>query len=354
MNPKDQELMERYIYQVVRRLPRDQQDEVAMELRELIGDMYEERDSMEDVLRELGDPVEFSRKYHDNAQYLIGPAYYDTYLWFLKVVLLCTAVPVVIAAVVNGVLEADSAFPAAVTAFAIRGITEGLISLFSCCISVVGGVTILFAILERKQIKVEQKARRQWQVQDLGDNFSAPRWTPRMLSPLPHPKARISRGDSVVGIVFIVIFCALLIFAPHFFSVILPGDSVQMVPFFNLEQWNRILPLFVLTMVLSLADEVFRLVNGRYCIRVMVCNIACSAVQMVLSIVVLKVLPLWNPQFIQQLQQAEALSGKHAAEFLVYWNAEWASNILLVIVVVATLLEMGVTVYKTLRYGTEC
>lgn len=354
MSPKEQELMERYIYQVVRRLPRDQQDEVAMELRELIGDMYEERDSMEDVLRELGDPAEFSRKYHDNAHYLIGPAYYDTYLWFLKVVLLCTAVPVVIAAVVNGVLEADGAFPAAVTAFAIRGITEGLISLFSCCISVVGGVTILFAILERKQIKVEQKARRQWQVQDLGDNFSAPRWTPRMLSPLPHPKARISRSDSVVGIVFIAIFCALLIFAPHFFSVILPGDPVQMVPFFNLEQWNRILPLFVLTMVLSLADEIFRLVNGRYCIRVMVCNIACSAVHLVLSVVVLKVLPLWNPQFVQQLQQAQALSGKHAAEFLVYWNAEWASNILLVIVVVATLLEMGVTVYKTLRYGTEC
>ena len=30
MNQKEQELMERYIYQVVRRLPRDQQDEVAM------------------------------------------------------------------------------------------------------------------------------------------------------------------------------------------------------------------------------------------------------------------------------------------------------------------------------------
>ena len=351
MSLKDQELMERYIYQVVRRLPRDQQDEVAMELRELIGDMYEERGGMEDVLRELGDPAEFARKYHDNAHYLIGPAYYDTYLWFLKIVLLCTAVPVVIAAAVNGVLETDGVLPAA--AFVIRGITEGLISLFSCCLSVVGGVTILFAILERKQVKIEQKARRQWQVQDLGDNFSAPRWTPRMLSPLPHPKARISRGDSVVGIVFIALFCALLIFAPHFFSVILPGDPVQMVPFFNLEQWNRILPLFVLTMALSLADEVFRLVNGRYCIRVMVCNIACSAVQLVLSVVVLKVLPLWNPQFIQQLQQAEALSDGNAAEFLVYWNAEWASNILLGIVVAATLLDMGVTVYKTLRYGTE-
>ena len=105
MNQKEQELMERYIYQVVRRLPRDQQDEVAMELRELIGDMYEERGGMEDVLRELGDPAEFAGKYRSSAQYLIGPAYYDTYLWFLKVVLLCTAVPVVIAAVVLSLIH---------------------------------------------------------------------------------------------------------------------------------------------------------------------------------------------------------------------------------------------------------
>lgn len=353
MNQKEQELMERYIYQVVRRLPRDQQDEVAMELRELIGDMYEERGGMEDVLRELGDPAEFAGKYRSSAQYLIGPAYYDTYLWFLKVVLLCTAVPVVIAAVVNGVLEADGAFPAAAATFAIRGITEGLLSLFSCCISVVGGVTILFAILERKQVKIEQKARRQWQVQDLGDNFSAPHWTPRMLSPLPHPKARISRSDSVVGIVFIAVFCALLIFAPHFFSVILHGDSVQMVPVFNLEEWDRILPLFILTMAVGLADEVFRLVNGRYCTRVMVCNIVCSAVQLALSAVVLKVLPLWNPRFVQQLQQAQSLSGAHTAEFLSLWDPAWASNILLAIFVLVTLLEVATTVYKTLRYGAE-
>ena len=41
MSPRDQDLMERYIYAVTRRLPRAQREEIADELRELIGDMLE-------------------------------------------------------------------------------------------------------------------------------------------------------------------------------------------------------------------------------------------------------------------------------------------------------------------------
>ena len=37
MSPRDQDLMERYIYAVTRRLPRAQREEIADELRELIG-----------------------------------------------------------------------------------------------------------------------------------------------------------------------------------------------------------------------------------------------------------------------------------------------------------------------------
>lgn len=57
MSPRDQDLMERYIYAVTRRLPRAQREEIADELRELIGDMLEADPAagMEGVLLELGD-----------------------------------------------------------------------------------------------------------------------------------------------------------------------------------------------------------------------------------------------------------------------------------------------------------
>lgn len=41
MSEKERELMKRYIYQVVRRLPKDQRQEIGMELEELIEDMFE-------------------------------------------------------------------------------------------------------------------------------------------------------------------------------------------------------------------------------------------------------------------------------------------------------------------------
>lgn len=53
MTTQEQEWMDRYIYEVTRRLPRKQRQDVALELRELIGDMLEDDSSMERVLTRL-------------------------------------------------------------------------------------------------------------------------------------------------------------------------------------------------------------------------------------------------------------------------------------------------------------
>ena len=52
MTEADRELMQRYIYQVVRRLAKDQREETARELEELITDMAEQK-GMEEALKEL-------------------------------------------------------------------------------------------------------------------------------------------------------------------------------------------------------------------------------------------------------------------------------------------------------------
>ena len=46
MTPNEKDYMDRYIYQVIRRLPKAQREEVRMELEELISDMYADRGSM--------------------------------------------------------------------------------------------------------------------------------------------------------------------------------------------------------------------------------------------------------------------------------------------------------------------
>lgn len=224
------------------------------------------------------------------------------------------------------------------------------------CISAFGAVTLTFAIMERKKIQIEMKKAEKWSVESLSEERKIPsaRWTPKILEPVPDKKAIISRGDSIVGIVFIVIFSVLLIFAPHFFAAIFTeGEAITTVPVFNLEQWGIVLPVFVISLLIGLIDEILRLIIGVYCKLVMISNILCGVIQIVLSAIVLKVLPIWNPNFVLEIEQALGANADSSANFFTYWNADMVSNGLLAFIVVITLFEIGVTIYKTLRYGVS-
>ncbi len=358
MTEQDQDWMNRYIYQVVRRLPKDQRTEVGLELQELIGDMMAETGSIEAVLIKLGNPAEFAKKYQNSNHYLIGPEYYDTYLWFLKIVLVCTLAAVLLASVLEGFLAGAAASDTAYLDKVITGIVEGLAgaianSILSCACAF-GGVTLVFAVMERQKVKLERK--KEWSVNDLGDLKAGGRtvWTPGSLAPIPHKKAAISRGDSIVGIIFIVIFCALLIFAPRLFSVIFREDgSFVTIPVFNLAEWNVILPVFLIGLLIGLADEILRLVVGRYCTAVMISNIVCGILQFSLSVVVLKVFPFWNPDFGVQIQSYLDGQQNGSLDFLAKWNGNTAANAILILIGIITLAEIGTTLYKTLRYGAE-
>ena len=61
MNKRDRDLMERYIYQVVRRLPGEQRKEVGLELQELIGDMWEEAEAAKADAQDAPEEEEMSR-----------------------------------------------------------------------------------------------------------------------------------------------------------------------------------------------------------------------------------------------------------------------------------------------------
>ena len=148
MSPRDQDLMERYIYAVTRRLPRAQREEIADELRELIGDMLEADPAagMEGVLLELGDPAEFAGRYASPDQCLIGPAYFENYKWLLKVVLLCATIPVFVLSLASGVIEhwTDGFYQAIV-----RGLTDGITNAVSAGLTGFGAVTFTTLITYR-------------------------------------------------------------------------------------------------------------------------------------------------------------------------------------------------------------
>lgn len=344
MNPNDIELMNRYIYQVTRRLPMDQRNEVGLELQELISDMAEDSGSMDEILMKLGDPAELAKKYQDTTHHLIGPEYYDTYLWFLRTVLVCALIPVFVMSIFETVKNGS-----------ISATLDILSNTFITGIAVFGGITLMFAIMERQKIKFDLKLQAQWSVNDLGDNFSggSRSWSPKALTPLPHKKAIIHRSDSIISIVFIVIFCIFLVFAPGLFSTLSMGESVVTEPIFNMDHWNVILPLFIIAMFISLIDEVVRLVHGHYCIPVMISSIVCGGLQIIIGFILLKVFRFVNPNFILQIQTALGEKPNDFGNFLAQIGGDTLNGMLFIFIFLVTVLEVGVAVYKTMRYGHE-
>ena len=341
MNEKDRELMERYIYQVVRRLPKEQREEVTMELQELISDM-QEGSTMEQVLQKLGDPAVFARKYRDENSFLIGPEYYDNYLWVLKMCMIACIIAIIVSSAVQTLFQGvqgdmDHFIYGQWIGDCLTGIIVNAFSVF-------GVVTLIFAALEHRKVKVNLIKKEQWQVKDL--------------SSIPNEKALISRGDSVVSIVFISLFSGILIFAPQLLGVYIMDDGkfVRSICLFDLANWNVILPIFLVSLGVGLTDEIIRLVTGHFCKAVMYCTLICNGIQIALAVVLFKVMNIMNPFYEQEIAALGGNLSNGSLDILRLTgqcSGKTLGNVLLIGIVMISLIEIGVTVYKTLRYGMD-
>jgi hypothetical protein len=359
MNAEENDYMERYIYQVIKRLPKEQRDEVHMELEELISDMYSDKGSMEEVLTELGDPAAFAHQYQTGLHHLIGPDYYDNFIWAVKTCLTIVAAMTFFVSIYSVFSKnpASQYTAGIIISKVMEGISKGIEEAVMGCISAFGVITLLFAVMEREKVRLDER-NKQWSVGELkkGAKAAAIRWNPELLDPIPDKRAIISKSDSIFGIVVLTILCVLTIFAPELFAAVVTdnGEWIASVSFFNLDKWNAIMPLIAVSLIISLADEILRLIVGRYCRPVMISCIASSVITIVLDIIVLKVLPIWNPNFGEEIVEALNQAGTtDDMSFFLSWSSDMTSNILLAIIILFTLIELGVTIYKTLRYDVK-
>lgn len=81
------EMIEKYVYAVTRRLPKEQRSDVADELRGNIEDMLSDSPTdaeVEKVLMSLGEPSTLAADYLEEPKFLIGPELYNQYWSVLK------------------------------------------------------------------------------------------------------------------------------------------------------------------------------------------------------------------------------------------------------------------------------
>lgn len=348
----EKEMIERYIYEVTKRVPQEMREEIALELQSLITDMREDEDiTVEEVLQKLGNPAEFAKRYNDRPNYLIGPEYYDNYMWVIKLALIGIGISAVVSAIVEGITEAAN-----LTDFFIGFFNELIVNAINGVYGVVGIVTIIFGVLEWKKVKVSIKPENKWTVGDLSKNAATVKsWTPNSLPPVPDKRAVIRRGDSVFSIIFSTVFATLFLLAPNLFGAFHyeGGQLVNFACVFNMDEWSRLAPLLVFSLFIGMLDEIVRLVTGYYCKAVMYSSIICGAIQIACGIVLLKFLPLWNPNFANQLLEYTGKSQFGSSDLLRFWGSDTFNNYILAFICLIACMEIGVAVYKTIRYSVR-
>ena len=245
--PNDNDLIERYLYAITRRLPAKQRADVAEELRTLISDMLDERcrglpptaKDVRVVLTELGTPGEMVRKYTaDEDACLIGQPYYAQYLYVLKIVLACVAGGMIVAGVLTLATGAEGSV--------LGNVLGGIGSLVAALVFAFAIVTLLFAFFSHRGVDVEVMG-------SLDD-----------LPPVPRETKNPARGDAVAGIVFSIAGAIVFLLFPDVLNALSHrGDGVPFDPF-NAEAIRSSAWVIIAWTVVCIGAESFKLVEGRY------------------------------------------------------------------------------------------
>ncbi|MGN0376753.1 MAG: hypothetical protein ACI4ED_03880 [Suilimivivens sp.] len=280
------DLIERYIYATTKRLPLRTREDVARELRTLIEDMLKERcgeitpsdKDIRVVLTELGTPNELYEQYAgDGKKWLIGPPYYTTYVFVMKIVLICVAFGMTLAAIISFAMgERESANWIYAVGQWIGMLWQGMMGTFAF-------VTILFVFFEYKGISIDNYA-------GLED-----------LPPVPEKKEQISRGETIFGIGISVVFLIVFLVCPQIFCAVTKDG--EMIPILSAQVIRNTWYIIVIFSALGIIREVVKLLDGKYTKRVMVTAVITDLLSALCSFWWLLRKDIINPEFIGKISE---------------------------------------------------
>lgn len=260
-------------------------------------------------------------KRQNYKSYLIGPEYYHDYIWIIRIVLICVGV----SAFVSELIGYDyNSF------HVIEFIIELIVDVAMNMAAAFGVVTVIFIILEKKDVKLGKEKGEELQVES--------------------KKRRITRGDAVAGIIFELLFFVIIVFVPKMLGayVFEEGSFVRTIPIFNMNKWNVICPFFIIAFVADITDEIVKLVVGCYCKMVLICNVITNGISLTALIIVFKFMPVWNSEFANEVYNTFGFKMASKGDLLHYWGTDVVSNVVLAVACTITCLDVGITVYKSI------
>src|SRR5512133_1117900 len=257
-------IIDRYLHEVGRFLPRKNRADILAELRSHLTDTLDERvqgeaseDDMIALLKETGSPRKLASSYPDSRQYLIGP---DLYPFFQMVA------GIVLAAVIGAQLLAFG-----VTYWMgeeMGSIWEALVGILTSIPAALGSVVIVFMILQHFGVQPK-----------LDDEP----WDPRTLPVIDNDEV-IKKGERLFGIVAGSILMAVLaVFRDKIGIYMFPGGTFYPNPV--LAQY---LGWVILSLLASIGLDIYLLWQGRWTLSSRIARVVINLASIVLLVLLVQ------------------------------------------------------------------
>jgi hypothetical protein len=322
--------VERYIYDVTRRLPKEMQEDVKQELNAHIYDMLDDNpsdDDISEVLHKLGSPRVIANNYKEDKRYVISPLYYDDYIRVLKLVAIITLTISLVISSIEAILQVNEA-----TVFQTIFIIFGNITndLFSTFVTVFFIVTIIFWAIDRYQGKNEPC---EWKIKDLPD--------------LPDVKSsKISRTASLVGLIFHTIFSVIfIVILLRYIDVIgWYENEVIIARIFDKNITDQFIAFFIVSAIIGFIVQLLKIYYKKWNIQLAAAYTASTILSAVIGLVFINQSGLITTEFLSKLADTMEVSVIYISDGIktgVIW--------ITVLVSIAAVADIISTWFKTLR-----
>lgn len=283
-----QELLDRYIHEVGRKLPRKLREDVKAELRSLLEETLNERaaqagravdaDLAVDVLREFGEPDTVALRYQP-AQYLIGPAYFPAFLTILRIVFSVLGA-LFLAATIYSLIQNANSLNAALSVW-----VESMMNLVGLALANFGLLVVIFFIIER--VDSRQKTESKWNPRDL---------------PAVEDHDKINRAEMVGGLVFLIVLLAAFNFFPNLLSFFFITDGVWgRWPALTETFRQNFVPWLSLLWLAEIALRAIVLARGRWRVPTRLAELGINVLGLAFLYQVIRAANIFTPSFFDSL-----------------------------------------------------
>ncbi|MBN1453942.1 MAG: hypothetical protein JW963_23205 [Anaerolineales bacterium] len=315
-------LIDRYVTEVGKHLPRKNRLDIEKELRSTLEDMLEDRSQQTghpadealatELLQEYGAPRKVAASYQTHP-YLIGPRMFPTYMLVLKIVFFAVTLGLTIATLVS-LIGSNMTSPEL-----LQKLVDFGAGLVSALVAAFGNVTLVFAILERTVPASEFGLQEEQE------------WDPASLLKEPDID-QVKPAELIFEIIFIAAALVIFNFYPQIigFNFTVDGQWVS-VPVLS-EAFFRVLPWITLVGGLEISLSLYLLQKQAWGVGTRIAKIVLEAANIAIAVMLLR-----GPSLLKLDAGAFAGSpiGIETAETLVRVFTPMVPLILLIVIVVS-------------------